>query len=159
MNKLSRSLLAGVFIVSALGLTSITSAMPYGEDSGCWRGGHKMGPGHKHGGRGFSVERLTERLNLSDEQHAQVKVIVEESQQQMSDLGEKMRENLEQLRELTQQSPLNGAEVRKVADAQGDLKADMIVLRAQKRAKINAVLTDDQRAQLKQVRGKRGWHH
>jgi len=158
MKKLSKPLLAGVLIVSSLGLTSITSAMPFGEESGCWRGGHQMGPGHKHGGRGFNVERMTEKLNLSDEQRAKVKVIVEDSKQQMSDLGEKMRENREQLRELTQQSPLNEAKVRKVVDTQSDLKADMIILRAQKRAKINAVLTGDQRAQLGQTRGKRGWH-
>lgn len=101
---------------------------------------------------------MTEKLNLSDEQRAKVKVIVEDSKQQMSDLGEKMRENREQLRELTQQSPLNEAKVRKVVDTQSDLKADMIILRAQKRAKINAVLTGDQRAQLEQTRGKRGWH-
>ena len=117
-----------------------------------------MGPGHKHGGRAFNVDRMAERLNLTDDQRAQIEAIMEESRQQMSNQRDKMQENREQLRALMQQSPLNEAQVRKVADAQGDLKADMIVLRAQKRAKINTVLTDDQRAQLEEMRGKRRWY-
>ncbi len=132
--------------------------MPFGDAPGCWRGAHQMGPGHKHGGRAFNVDRMAERLNLTDDQRAQIEAIMEESRQQMSNQRDKMQENREQLRALMQQSPLNEAQVRKVADAQGDLKADMIVLRAQKRAKINTVLTDDQRAQLEEMRGKRRWY-
>lgn len=157
MKKLSKPLIASVLIVSSLGLVGVASAMPYGEDSGCRHGGHKMGSHHKHGGRGFNVEHMAEKLNLADDQRIQIEAIMEESKQQMTDLREKMQTNREQLRELMQQSPLNEVEVRKVADAQGDLKADMIVQRAQKRAKINTILTDDQRTQLKEMRGKRRW--
>ena len=156
MKKLSKPLVAGVLIVSSLGLIGAASALPFGEGPGCWRGSHQMGPGHKFGGRGFNVDRMAEKLNLTDDQRTQIEAIMEESIQQMSDQRDRMQDNREQLRELIQQSPLNEAEVRKVADAQGDLKADMIVLRAQKRAKINTVLTDDQRAQLEERRGKRG---
>jgi Spy/CpxP family protein refolding chaperone len=73
----------------------------------------------------------------------------------MSDLREELQAQREALRELTQQSVLDEAEVRNVADTQGDLKADMIVLRAQRHAKIAAILTDDQRAQLEEMRSKR----
>ncbi len=47
MKKLSKPLIAGVLIVSSLGLIGAASAMPFGEGAGCWRGGHQMGPGHK----------------------------------------------------------------------------------------------------------------
>ena len=138
-------LLASVLIVSSLGLLATASARPFGEGPGCWRGDHSMGPGHKYGGRGFNVERLANKLKLTDDQRAQIETIIEESREQMS----------EQLRELMQQTPLNEAQVRMIADAQGDLKADMIVLRAQQQTKINTVLTNDQRAQLEEMGGKR----
>ncbi len=155
MKKLSNPLLASVLIVSSLGLAATASAMSSGEGSDCERGGHKMGPGHKQGGRGFNVERMANKLDLTDDQSTQIKAIVEQSKQQMSDQHDKMQENRKQLRALMQQSPLNEAEVRKIADTQGDLKADMIVLRAQQHATIHAVLTDEQRAQWKETRGNR----
>jgi Spy/CpxP family protein refolding chaperone len=155
MNKLSKPLLAGVLIVSSLGLSSMASAMPFDEGAGCWRGGHQMGAGHKHGGQGFNIERMANKLDLTDDQSARIGAILEESRQQMGDLHDKMQGNREQMRGLMQQSPLNEAAIRTVADTQGDVKADMIVLRAQQHAKINSILTDDQRAQLKEMRGKR----
>ena len=158
MNKLSKVLLAGVLTVSSLGLMTAVFAKPYGDGPGCERGGHHMGAEHGSGERGGNVDRMAKKLNLTDDQRTQIEAIVEASKQQMSDQRDKVQANREQLKELTQQSPLNEAEVRRVADAQGDLKADMIVLRAQQRAKINAVLTNDQRAQLEDVRGKQRWN-
>jgi len=157
MKKSSKLLLAGVLIVSSLGLVAAVSAKPFSEGPGCERGGHHMGSDHKYGDRGFNVDRIAKKLNLTDDQRTQIEAIVEGSKQQMSDRREKMQASREQLKELIQQSPLNETEVRKVADAQGDLKADMIVLRAQQRAKINAILTDDQRIQLEDMRGKKRW--
>ena len=158
MKKLTKPLIASALIVSSLGLIGAASAMPFGEGAGCWRGGYQMGPGHKYSGRGFNVERMANKLDLTDDQRTQIEAIAEESREQMSDQRNKLQANLEQLRELMQQSPFNEAEVRNIADAQGDLKADMIVLRAQQRTKINAVLTDDQHAQLEKMRGKRRWY-
>jgi protein CpxP len=146
MKRLSKPVLAGVLIVSSLGLAATISAKPFGDGPDCERGGH----------RGFNVERMADRLDLTDDQRAKVEAIVDESRQQMSDLRDKMQANREQLRQLTQQSPFNETAVRNVADTQGDLKADMIVLRTQQHAEINAVLTDEQRAQWEEMRGKRG---
>jgi len=158
MNKSSRILLASVLTVSSLGLMTAALAKPFGDGAGCERSGHHMGAEHRKGDRGFNVDRMAKKLNLTDDQRTQIEATVEASKQQMSDQRDKMQANREQLKELTQQSPLNEAEVRRVADAQGDLKADMIVLRAQQRAKINTVLTDDQRAQLEDMRGKKRWN-
>ncbi len=155
MKKLSKPLLAGVLIVSSLSLAATASAVSSSEGSGCERSGHKMGQGHKRGDRGFKVERMADKLGLTDDQSTQIKAVIAQSKQQMSDQRDKMQENRKQLRVLTKQSPLNEAEVRKIADAQGDLKADMIVLRAQQHAKIHAILTDEQRTQWEQMRGKR----
>jgi len=159
MKKSSKLLITSVLVASSLGLVATATAKPFGEGPGCGRGAHYMGADYKRGGHEFNVERMAKKLNLTDDQRTQIEAIVEASKQQKNDQRDKMQANREQLRELTQQSPLNEAEVRKVADAQGELKADMIVLRARQRAEINAVLTDEQRAQLEDKRGKKRWNH
>jgi len=154
MNKTSKKVVASILILSLSGILSSAYAMPPSDGKGpgnCMRGEHKAGPG----GRGFNVDRMAEKLNLSNDQRTQVESIMNESKDQLTEFREKMQENRKQLRTLTQTAPLNEASVRKIADAQGDLKADMIVLRVQQRAKINSILTEDQRAKLKEMRGKR----
>jgi len=159
MKKPSKRLLAGVLIVSSLGLVAAASAKPHGDGADCKRGGHHMGSDYKHGDKGFNVDRMAKKLDLSDDQRTKIEAIIKASKQQKSDQRDKMKANREQLKELTMQSPLNEAAVRTVADAQGDLKADMIVLRVQQRAKINAVLSDEQRAELQAMGDKKRGHH
>ncbi|MCW8827900.1 MAG: Spy/CpxP family protein refolding chaperone, partial [Gammaproteobacteria bacterium] len=54
------------------------------------------------------------------------------------------------------QEGVSGDELRALADKQGDRMADMIVARAELRDRIHAVLTEEQRAELKQLEQKRG---
>lgn len=152
MKKSFKTLLATALVVSSLGMAGQVAAMPYGGGpDGCMRGGLHKGPG----GKGFNVERMSNRLNLTQEQRTQVQAIVDGNSEQMTDLRAKMQQNRETIRGLTQQTPFDEEEVRRLADEQGDLKADMIVLRAQQRSQISAVLTDEQREQMKNMRGKR----
>ena len=158
MKKYSKSIIVSVLALSSLGLISSTYARPFGNGSGqCMRGAYKGGPGQKQGFRGFNIDRMAARLNLTDDQRTQIEVIVDNSKPEMTELRNAMQENRQQLRELAQQSALNETEVRKIADTQGDLKAEMIVLHANQRANIRAILTDDQRVQMNEVRGKRRW--
>lgn len=158
MKTSSKAWLASVLIVSSLGLVTTVSAKPHGDGPDCERGGHHMGAGYKHGDKGFNVDRMAKKLDLSDDQRTQIEAIIAASKQQKSDQRDKMQANREQIKELTQRSPLDEAAVRTVADAQGDLKADMIMLQAQQRAKIHAVLTDEQRAELEDMGGKKRGH-
>ncbi|CAH1386673.1 Spy/CpxP family protein refolding chaperone [Candidatus Nitrotoga sp. M5] len=158
MKKSSKALLASVLIVSSLGLGATVSAKQLSDRPDCERSGHRMGASYKHGDKGFNVDRMAEKLNLGDDQRTQIEAIMEASKQQISDQRDKMQANREQLKSLTKQSPFDEAAVRTVADAQGDLNADMIVLRAQQRAKINAILTDEQRAELEDMSGKKRRH-
>ncbi len=151
MKKSSKALLASVLIVSSFGLGSTVSAKEHGDRPDCERGGHHMGESDKHGNKGFNVDRLARKLDLGDDQRTQIEAVVEASKQQISAQRDKMQANREQLRSLTMQRPLDVAAVRTFADAQGDLNADMIVLRAQQRAKINTILTDEQRAELEDM--------
>ena len=158
MKKSSKALLAGVLIVSSLGLVGTATAKQYSDRSDCERGGQHMGASYKQGHKGFNLDRMARKLDLGDDQRAQIETIMEASKQQMSEQRDKMQALREQLRTLTMQSPLDEAALRSVADARGDLQADMIVLRAQQRARINAVLTEAQRAELQEMGGKKHKH-
>lgn len=150
--------MASVLVLSSLGLAVPAYSMPAGEGyKKCMHGEYKREHGGMHGKRGFDVDRLAEKLNLSDDQRSQMKVIIEESKPQISALREKMRENRKQLRELSQKTPFNETDVRKLAEAQGDVKAEMIVLRMQQRSQIQALLTEEQRVQMKEMREKKHW--
>lgn len=156
MKKLSTTALASILALSSLGFVASSYAMPSGEGyEKCMHGKHGKGHGEKHGRRGFDIDRMAEKLNLSDEQRASMQAIVDESKPEITALREKMRDNRKQLKELAQTSPFNEAEARKLADAQGDLKADMIVLRMQQRSKMHDILTEEQRMQMKEMREKR----
>lgn len=148
----TKPLVAGTVLLASLGLAATVQASP--GDRGpehCMHKNHGKGYGMKHGSRGFNTERMAEKLGLSEEQRTRVNAIVEESRPQIEALREKMRETRKQLREQMHTGDYNEAEVRKLADAQGDLKADMIVLRAQQRAEIRDILTEEQRKQMKEM--------
>lgn len=148
MKKFTKSLLAMTLVVSSVGLVTVVSAMPFADGPGCGRAGQSMAPGKRDGGRGPNLERLADRLNMTEQQRAEVKAVVDDSRQQMVKLREQMRENRAQLRGLAGTTAFDETAVRSIADRQGDLKAETIVLRARQRHAMRAVLTDEQRVQL-----------
>ncbi len=151
MKKLTRSLLAMTLAVSSVGLVTVVSAMPFADGPGCGRAGHHMTPSKHDGGRGPNLERLAGRLNMTEQQRAEVKAVLDDTRQQMVKLREQMRDNRAQLRDLAGKTDFDEAAVRGIADKQGDLKAETIVLRVRQRHEMTAVLTDEQRVQLDEM--------
>lgn len=70
----------------------------------------------------------------------------------MASLRDAMQANRARIRELVSQVDFDAAAVRGVAGKQGELKAEMIVLRARQRSAMKALLTDRHRAQLDEMR-------
>lgn len=151
MKKLTKSLLTMTLVVSSVGLVTVVSAMPFADGPGCGRAGHHMAHSKHYGGRGPNLERLADRLDMTGQQRAEVKAILDDSRQQMVKLREQIRENRVQLRDLAGKADFDEAAVRSIADKQGDLKAETIVLRARQRHEMKAVLTDEQRVQLDEM--------
>jgi len=162
MNKIAKSLLVTSLLVSSVGLVTIASAKSFGDGPGCGRSSHHAGQGRHEGGKGRYLERLARRLNMTDEQRAEIETVLHGSREQMAELRDEMRTNRAQIRELVSQADFDETAVRGMADKQGDLKAEMIVLRARQRSEMKALLTDEQIAQLDEMRkGKyfRGHRH
>lgn len=155
MKKLTKSLLAATLVVSSVGLVTVVSAMPFADGPGCGRAGHHMAYSKHSSSRGPNLERLADRLDMTEEQRAEIKVILDDAREQMVELREQIRENRVELRELTGQAEFDEVAVRSLADKQGDLKAEAIVLRARQRHDMKAVLTDEQLVQLDEMRNRK----
>jgi len=151
MKKLTKSLLAMTLVVSSVGLVTVVSAMSFADGAGCGRAGHYMAHSKHDRGRGPNLERLADRLDMTEQQRAEIKAMLDDSRQQMANLREQMRENRIQLRDLAGKTDFDETAVRSIADEQGDLKAETIVLRARQRHEMKAVLTDEQRVQLDEM--------
>ena len=157
MKKSIRTLLIGTAIVGSV-VAGLAYAMPPGYGESCMHGEHGMGSGHHGMDSDSQVDRMVERLDLTKEQRDKVRAIVDKSRPQTRELRDKFSENRKQLQTLTQLGTVKESEIRKLADIQGKLMADMIVQRSKVRGEVNAVLTPEQREKMQQQFGHRGWH-
>jgi protein CpxP len=100
-------------------------------------------------GHGGPAAMMFRQLNLTDDQKAKVKEILEANKATIQPIREAMKANHEKL------AALNGnfdeAQVSAIAKEQGDLTAQMIVARARVKSQIFAILTDEQKAKAAQL--------
>jgi Spy/CpxP family protein refolding chaperone len=152
MKRLTKSVLAMALLTSSIGLVAAAAAMPFGDGPGCERGGYQAGAAGEFRGMGPNLDRLADRLNMTDEQRAEVEAIQREARQQMVVLKDRMKANRSQIRDLVGSEDYDENAVRRVAGEQGDLRAEVIMLRARMRQDMKRVLNDDQLAQLDSLR-------
>jgi len=108
-----------------------------------------MMPGH-----GKGIVRVLESLNLSPGQKHQVAQILKDNREQSTALRESMKKALAGLREVMDQNPGDEAAVRNAAQAVAKVGEDLAVNRGKVKAKINAVLTPEQKAKQAEMRTK-----
>ena len=96
-------------------------------------------------------EHLARELNLSDEQNAQVKAVFDAEHATVEGLMKKLDDLREQLRAATANGQFDEAQVRTLANQQGQTQADLIVEHERTKAKIYGVLTAEQRSKLEQL--------
>lgn len=138
-NKSSALILASTLLLAGAG-----SALAYGSQ-------HGMGDCERHGSPMRALSRID---NLTDEQRARIKDLVKEQRTAMLEQKDAMQESRQALRDAMR----NGAtkdELQALADKQGKQVSTMIMARAQMRDKINAILTEEQRAELKKMQQER----
>ena len=142
MNKMKWMTMAAAVTLTA----SLAFAAPH---DGFGRGGKRGG----HGGRGEFGERMAAKLNLTDAQKTQIR-----------ELNQSFRENNKAFFESAHALRMQFREAKKANDTAklDSLKPQLDAQRAQmeqlheaQRAKINAVLTPEQRAQLEAMKAER----
>jgi len=120
----------------------------------------KKGRGDRQfGGPGFGMPnpnmitgRLAEKLDLDDTQRDSVENIMDAAKPEIKALREQLRANHDALKTLSADDP----EVQNIALSNGTLATEGTLLFVRVRGEIDAVLTDEQRAQLAELKERRG---
>lgn len=112
----------------------------------------------KHGRDGRMLQRMTEQLNLTDAQQAQIKTILQTEKTKIQPLRQQLRQN-----RLAQTSVVTGtfdeAQVRSFAAKQAQIMTDLTVERERTKSQIYAVLTPDQRQKAQALMQQHRQHH
>lgn len=159
MNRTTASLITACALLAATTLTGVAFAhdgysgprhMGHGYQ-GSGYGGPGYGPPsfgpHGHHAMG-GLSSLAEKLDLSKEQRKSVRDIMDKSRSQARALGESMIENRERMDEVLDDKGY-GADFDKLARQQGELIGEMIMLRESTRARIEGVLTAEQKERFR----------
>ena len=96
--------------------------------------------------------RMAERLGLDEAQRESVENIMSAAKPEMEALRERVKANHEALRALSPGDP----EVQNIAISNGELATEATLLFARVRGEIDAVLTDEQRAELAELKDRAG---
>ncbi len=124
------------------------------------RGGMGFGKG-----KGHEMGMPLRGLDLTEEQKAKVREIVDQSRSSVDPLKQQMRDGRAKLAELSQSGSFDQAQVEALASEQGKSMAGLIVEKQKTRAAIFSLLTDEQKVKAAEVhkakaerRGKRRGH-
>ena len=157
------TILAAV-LVAVPGTVVAQSGSGYGPGGGGGygpHGGHHGGLAGEDGGGTLQflehmLPRLAERLELSDEQVAEIQAILDEEGPIIEGYVEDLRSGRETWRETHDPAVFNEGAVRAFAESQGVIHADLMVAADRAKAGIFQVLSLEQREQLEEMRGDRG---
>lgn len=140
-------------LASVVGLGSVT-AMAQGDDGErSWKNSEKQygKRGGRHGGM-HMMKRMAKKLELTDDQKAQLKTMRETRKAD----NQVLRDQMKQLRQDMQNlDPTDGAAVAALATRKGALAEQMFIARNNARVAFESILTDKQKAKLAEMKAKR----
>jgi periplasmic protein CpxP/Spy len=132
--------IAGLIVLAAVVVVSQGQQATQGGPPA--REGFRRGPGPRNG-----LLPMMRDLNLSDDQKAQIKKIMESEAASTKDLHEKLRA-LHDSEPEPFTTPFDEAAVRAAAEARAKIDVELQVSHARTMSQIAAILTADQKAQL-----------
>ena len=116
------------------------------------RGRHFDGPGFGMPSTGMMMGRIAEHLDLDEAQRESVDNIMSAAKPEIKALRERAKANHDALRALGAGDP----EVQNIAISNGELATEATLLFARVRGEIDAVLTEEQRAELAEFKDRAG---
>ncbi len=102
------------------------------------------------------VPRMSEHLDLSEEQEQQITTILEENKAQMKADHERINEIRDALHQ--QRENFDAGEAQKLADELGEITTRMAYQAASKHAQVYQLLDEEQREELAELQEKRDQH-
>ncbi len=144
---MKRKLIGGILILAMLVISVLLAFGQDGPDGkkGRWEGG---------GGHDRGIGMPLRGLDLSDDQRAKVKELAEASRTSVRPVIEGLKANREKLEALTANGAFDEAQVTAVANEQGALTAKLIVEKERIRSQVFALLNDEQKAKLSEMKAR-----
>lgn len=106
----------------------------------------------RHHDAGQRLQRMLDTAGATDAQRTQITAIAANYKPRLRELHQQLRANRRGVADLDAASASYASQVATLADQRGQIVVNQVKLRAQLRHEIAGVLTDDQRAALRQAR-------
>lgn len=143
--KSLKATVLGTAIVMGLGLSSFAvSAGEHRYDRDSRSKHHKM---------------MMHKLDLTDSQKEQLKAFKETKRESMRSVRAEMKALKKELRQLMQSEELDRGQLANVLQRQASVKAEMMVQKHAAHKNMRSILTDEQRAKMKELREKAQERH
>ena len=142
--------LRNVFL--ALAITGIIAAPALAKQYG---GDGFMG--HK-GQKGMNVERLKVALDLTDQQQADIQQIINQQREKAQPAREQAQNNRDAIRDVMDQETLDETKLQALMQEQSKLRTEMMIERHATKAKIDQVLSPEQKQKHDELRELRQEH-
>lgn len=141
------------YVLLALVSSAVLATGAYADFDGKKGRGDRQfgGPGFGMPNPGMISERMADRLDLDDTQRESVESIMSAAKPEIKALREQLRANHDALKTLSVDDP----EVQNIALSNGTLATEGTLLFVRIRGEIDAVLTDEQRAQLAELKDRK----
>ena len=110
---------------------------------------------HGYGGPGGDFHRLLRQLDLTADQHSQVKAIFEKEKPTLQPLMQQMRQNHSAMKALEASGPFDEAKTTALATQNSQTMIQLQVEHARIKSEIMQILTADQKAKLVQLEANR----
>jgi len=122
---------------------------------------NEFGPGQR-GPRGMqgmpaveNMMRAIRRLDISDEQQANIRAVMQEMKTEIKPIMEETKAGHLQLKELVKADEYDENAVAGLAAKEGDLVAERMVITSRALSEVYGYLTDEQRAELEEMAAQR----
>ncbi|PWQ97969.1 Spy/CpxP family protein refolding chaperone [Leucothrix pacifica] len=168
-NAILVTLLASTLGLGAAAVHADNTASENGKgyakhENGKHGGKHAGKRGGKRGG-GKMMGRMVKQLDLTEDQQAQLETMREAQKTQSEGLREQMKSLRTEMKALDSTSADYDSQVAALADKKANLDRQQFIQRSAARQQFESVLTEEQRAKLKEMQenrkgkgGKRGGH-
>jgi periplasmic protein CpxP/Spy len=113
---------------------------------------------HGFGGPGGDFHRMLKQLDLTSDQHSQVKAIFEKEKPTMQPLMQQMRQNHSAMSALEAGGTFDETKTRALATQNAQTMIELQVEHARIKSEIMQILTADQKAKLAQIEANRAAH-
>jgi protein CpxP len=117
---------------------------------------HAMMGGPMLGGQIFHMMKLADELDLSKEQRTQIDRILDDARPRAREYVYALGDGRDALRTLSAETEFDESRVRALAEQHAKAMVELIVMGARVSARINTVLTPEQRETLLQMRASHG---